>query len=128
MKKIISIVSLGMVLLFGVQCSSPKTVENGATTEATQEVSIKEQVAKGAFLVDVRTPEEFATGSVKGAVNIPLDEVESRVNEFKGKPYVILFCRSGHRAGIAKTTLENAGIKNVTNGINTETVNAELAK
>ena len=128
MKKLISIVSLGMVLLFGVQCSSPKTVENGATTEATQEVSIKEQVAKGAFLVDVRTPEEFAMGSVKGAVNIPLDEVESRVNEFKGKPYVIVFCRSGNRSGQAKSVLEANGITNVTNGINTENMNAELAK
>jgi len=128
MKKIISIVSLGVVLFLGIQCSSPKTAETTSQTEAIHDVSIKEQVAKGAFLVDVRTPEEFAMGSVKGAVNIPVDEVESRVNEFKGKPYVILFCRSGHRAGIAKTTLENAGIKNVTNGINTKTVNAELAK
>ena len=128
MKNIVRISLLVVSLLSFAQCNSPKTTEEKASTEATQEVSIKEQVAKGAFLVDVRTPEEFAMGSVKGAVNIPLDEVESRVNEFKGKPYVILFCRSGHRAGIAKTTLENAGIKNVTNGINTETVNAELAK
>ena len=128
MKNIVRISLFVVSLLSFAQCNSPKTAEEKTATEATQEVSIKEQVAKGAFLVDVRTPEEFAMGSVKGAVNIPVDEVESRVNEFKGKPYVILFCRSGHRAGIAKTTLENAGIKNVTNGINTETVNAELAK
>jgi len=128
MKNIVRISLLVVSLLSFAQCNSPKTTEEKTSTEATQEVSIKEQVAKGAFLVDVRTPTEFAMGSVKGAVNIPVDEVESRVNEFKGKPYVILFCRSGHRAGIAKTTLENAGIKNVTNGINTETVNAELAK
>ena len=76
------------------QCNSPKTTEEKTSTEATQEVSIKEQVAKGAFLVDVRTPTEFAMGSVKGAVNIPVDEVESRVNEFKGKPYVCLLYTS----------------------------------
>ena len=74
------------------------------------------------------TPQEFAEGSVKGAVNIPLDEVESRLNEFKGKPSVIVFCRTGNRSGQAKAILEYNGIKNVTNGINTKTVNEELAK
>lgn len=127
MKNIVRISLLVVSLLSFAQCNSPKTAEK-TSTEATQEVSIKEQVAKGAFLVDVRTPEEFAMGSVKGAVNIPLDEVESRVNEFKGKPSVIVFCRSGNRSGQAKSILEANGITNVTNGINTENMNAELAK
>ena len=52
---------------------------------------LKNKLQTEAFLVDVRTPQEFAEGSVKGAVNIPLDEVESRLNEFKGKPSVIVF-------------------------------------
>lgn len=128
MKNIVRISLLVVSLLSFAQCNSPKTTEEKTSTEATQEVSIKEQVAKGAFLVDVRTPAEFSMGSVKGAVNIPLDEVESRVNEFKGKPYVILFCRSGNRSGQAKSILEANGITNVTNGINTENMNAELAK
>jgi rhodanese-related sulfurtransferase len=124
MKKIISIISLGIMLFSGIQCSSPKTAEEIIKPEA----SIKEQVAKGAFLVDVRTPSEFASGSIKGAVNIPLDEVESRVNEFKGKPSVIVFCRSGNRSSQAKSILEANGITNVTNGINVEHVNDELLK
>lgn len=128
MKKLISILSLGALVIMGTQCSSPKPAENNAQVEAQKEVSIKEQVANGAFLVDVRTPQEFAEGSVKGAVNIPLDEVESRLNEFKGKPSVIVFCRTGNRSGQAKAILEYNGIKNVTNGINTKTVNEELAK
>ncbi|MEN9486904.1 MAG: hypothetical protein RIR56_592, partial [Bacteroidota bacterium] len=52
----------------------------------------------------------------------------SRINEFKGKPAVVVFCRSGNRSGQAKEILENNGIKNVINGINTDTMNAELAK
>ncbi len=111
------------MLFSGIQCSSPKKAE-----EAKQEVSIKEQVAKGAFLVDVRTPAEFASGSVKGAVNIPLDQVESRVNEFKGKSSVIVFCRSGNRSGQAQSILEANGVTNVINGINVEHVNDELQK
>ena len=109
-------------------CSAPKSAENKLNTMEEKHMSIKQEVAKGALMVDVRTPEEFASGSVKGAINIPLDEVENRINEFKGKPAVVVFCRSGNRSGQAKEILENNGIKNVINGINTDNMNAELAK
>lgn len=128
MKKKILIVSSIVFLVLGAQCSSPKTMEESTQKQQVKQISIKEQMAKGGFWVDVRTREEFETGSVKGAVNIPLYEIENRIDEFKGKPYVILFCRSGHRAGIAKSLLESKGISNVTNGINADTINAELSK
>lgn len=124
--KTLTLVSTGL-LLFAIQCKSPKSVE-GKTPEQVAFASIKSQLNQGAFLVDVRTPEEFAAGSVMGAVNIPLLEIEKRIKEFEGKPSVIVFCRSGHRAGIAKTTLENYGIKKVTNGINAENVESEMKK
>lgn len=69
-----------------------------------------------AFLVDVRTPGEFAEGSVPGAVNIPLNEVEARVKEFQGKGQVVVFCRSGSRSGQAKSILDANGVANVVNG------------
>lgn len=125
MKKTISAMLITVVLS---ACSAPKSAENKLNTMEEKQMSIKQEVAKGALMVDVRTPEEFASGSVKGAINIPLDEVENRINEFKGKPAVVVFCRSGNRSGQAKEILENNGIKNVINGINTDTMNAELAK
>jgi len=73
-------------------------------------------IAKGAFLVDVRTAGEFASGSVKGAVNIPLDQVERQLSRFKNKPAVVVFCRSGNRSGQAKRILEANGIHPVING------------
>jgi len=73
-------------------------------------------VNNGAFLVDVRTPSEFAQGHVKGSVNIPLDKVASQLNKFKDKENIIVFCRSGNRSGQAKSILENNGFKNVVNG------------
>lgn len=97
------------------QCGSPKSMKQ---QETSQEQSIKTQVDNGAFIVDVRTPSEFATGSFAGAVNIPLNEVENRLDEFKGKENIIVFCRSGNRSGKAKNILEANGFKNVTNGIN----------
>ena len=111
------------ILIFIIQCNSPKSVESKSKNP---EMSIKKQIEKGAFLVDVRTPEEFAEGSVKGAVNIPLDQVESRVNEFKGKSSVIVFCRTGNRSEQAKEILEKNGIKNIENGINAENIEKEI--
>lgn len=111
------------VLFFAIQCNSPKPVES--TSENT-EMSIKKQVENGGFLVDVRTPEEFAEGSVKGAVNIPLDQVESRVAEFEGKPSVVVFCRTGNRSSQAKEILESRGIKKVTDGVNVQTMEKEM--
>uniref|UniRef100_UPI004048F13D rhodanese-like domain-containing protein n=2 Tax=Flavobacterium sp. TaxID=239 RepID=UPI004048F13D len=73
-------------------------------------------IKNGAFLVDVRTPSEFASGHVAGSTNIPLDQVQNQLAKFKGKSAVIVFCRSGNRSSQAKSILENNGITNVTNG------------
>lgn len=78
--------------------------------------SLTEAIKEGAFLVDVRSAGEFASGSVKGAVNIPLDKVSSQLAKFKGKKNIVVFCRSGNRSGQAKSILEQNGIQNVING------------
>lgn len=83
---------------------------------------LKDAIKNGAFLVDVRTPAEFSTGSVKGAVNIPLDKVPGQLATFKGKQYIVVFCRSGNRSGQAKSFLESKGIQHVFNGGTCENV------
>jgi len=77
---------------------------------------LAEAIKEGAVLVDVRTPAEFAEGSVKGAVNIPLDRVQSQLSTLKNKKSIVVFCKSGARSGQAKSILESNGIKNVING------------
>lgn len=62
-------------------------------------------IKEGAFLVDVRTPGEFAGGHVKGSVNIPLDQVSSQLPKFNNKKNIIVFCQSGGRSGQAKLIL-----------------------
>ena len=72
---------------------------------------------KNAVILDVRTPEEYATGHYDGAVNIPLDEIEARINEFGPKDGpIIVYCRSGRRAEEAKTKLEANGFTHVISG------------
>ena len=74
-------------------------------------------------LIDVRTEGEFILGNVPGSVNIPHTQVTSRIKEFEGKRDIIVFCASGKRAGIAKDTLEKAGIRNVINAGTWQNVN-----
>ena len=82
----------------------------------TDNSQLTEAIKDGAFLVDVRTPAEFSAGSVKGAINIPLDKVSSQLSKFKNKKSIVVFCRSGNRSRQAKSILENNGFQNVING------------
>jgi rhodanese-related sulfurtransferase len=84
---------------------------------------LKSIIEQGAFLVDVREPGEYAGGTAKGAVNIPLGSVATELDKFKGKENIVVFCRSGNRSGQAKTILEQNGFKNVINGGSWEEVN-----
>ena len=77
---------------------------------------LKEAIEQGAFLVDVREPDEFAGGTAKGAVTIPFGNVAAELDKFKGKENIVVFCRSGARSGQAKTILEQNGFKKVING------------
>jgi rhodanese-related sulfurtransferase len=84
---------------------------------------MKDIISKGAFLVDVRTPAEFAEGHVNGSVNIPLDQVQNQLAKFKNKENIVVFCRSGNRSSQAKSILEQNGFTNITNGGTWQEVN-----
>jgi phage shock protein E len=68
---------------------------------------------KTMVVLDVRTPKEFAEGHVPGAVNISHDQLEGRMAELAADRDrdVVVYCRSGHRAGIALGMLEKAGFE-----------------
>lgn len=77
---------------------------------------VKQKIADGAKVFDVRTPEEYAEFHYPGAININVTEIESRIAEF-GPPDqpVIVYCRSGRRSTRAKRLLEEAGYTDVLN-------------
>ena len=72
----------------------------------------KSLVDNGALIVDVRSPQEFASGHIDGSVNMPLDSINSKASFLKkgGKP-VITCCRSGARSGMAEEVLKKAGVE-----------------
>ncbi len=120
MKKLFIISFILFVTMFGL---FKNLLGQGTNNEELEKV-----IKSGAFLVDVRTPQEFSAGSVKGAVNIPLDAVQSKLNAFKGKSNIVLFCRSGNRSGQAKAILTKNGFAHVYNGGTWQNVNQLLKK
>ena len=62
----------------------------------------------GYQLIDVRTPSEFANGSIPGAINIPVDEIRGRVGEIKKEP-ILVNCQVGQRGHTATMLLKELG-------------------
>ena len=63
-------------------------------------------------IVDVRTPSEFIAGNVEGSINIPLQDLQQRLEEIKQlQQPIILCCASGGRSGIATDFLQANGIE-----------------
>jgi rhodanese-related sulfurtransferase len=65
--------------------------------------------AEAPFVLDVRTPGEYVAGHVPGAVNIPHDQLATRLAEVPKDKDVVLYCRSGKRAATAGDVLANNG-------------------
>jgi len=110
MKNQIALMIVGIaVSLFAA--GAPAAAEAAAAIDGATARSL---AAAGAKVVDVRTPEEFASGHVPGAINIPYDQITRRASEI-GPPstQVLLYCRTGRRSGIAADALDRAGYKKV---------------
>lgn len=77
----------------------------------------RELIDQGAVIVDVRTPQEFAGGSVKNAINLPLDNIAelARKNIPEKEKPILVFCLSGTRSSMARSILRRSGYKNVFN-------------
>jgi phage shock protein E len=67
---------------------------------------------KKGTIVDVRTTSEFIGGNVEGSINIPLQEIQQRMDELKDlKQPLVLCCASGNRSGQATQFLSQQGIE-----------------
>lgn len=93
-----------------------------------EEVNYKELVQQGAIIVDVRSKAEFEGGHVNGAINMPLDSLESNLGNLNDKnKNIITCCLSGGRSSMAKSLLTTAGYSNVHNGGGWQSLQAKLA-
>jgi phage shock protein E len=74
-------------------------------------------IAKGAVIIDVRTPEEFQSGHINGSKNIPLNTIGNQIATIKeGNNAVIVCCTSGMRSAQAASILKSNGIEVINGG------------
>jgi phage shock protein E len=119
--------SIGLILLVVTACAST-TVSAPAVPTVTASrpaslaplpntISVAETAAKreaGAFILDVRTQDEWNEYHVHGSTLIPLDQLETRLNEVPQDKDIIVVCRSGNRSQQGRDVLKAAGFKQVT--------------
>ena len=98
-------------LIASVALAGEPTTPATKVTSMTQEQLLEHQAKhpQHLFVLDVRTPAEYAEGHVPGAVNVPHDQVVSRLAEIPKDKDVVLYCRSGRRAGLAADVLAAHG-------------------
>lgn len=83
-----------------------------ATSSEIPEVDPEEAAAlveEGAFLLDVREPDEWAAGRAQGAVHIPMGSLNERQEELPDDRRIVAVCRSGGRSGQVTAALNRAG-------------------
>lgn len=77
-----------------------------------------ELIDQGALIIDVRTPQEFQSGHLRGAKLIPISQLSARLSELgnnKSRP-VVLYCESGGRSARGEKILRANGFEQVVNG------------
>jgi phage shock protein E len=77
---------------------------------------IPELLKGGAQVIDVRSPDEFASGHATGSRNIPLSDLERGAKTLDPNQWIIVCCVSGTRSGIARRSLRRSGFTKVLNG------------
>lgn len=90
---------------------------NTATAALPKEISVDEAQTlrqDGAFILDVRQPEEWVDYHIPGSTLIPLGELESRLSEVPEDQEIVVVCRSGNRSQAGRDILTSAGFSQVT--------------
>jgi rhodanese-related sulfurtransferase len=109
----------GVIALVVIGIAAVWFASQGSTQASSYplEVSVDEAVAKrdaGAFILDVREPDEWNEAHIPNATLIPLGELASRVNELPRDQEIVVVCRSGNRSAQARDILLNDGFPQVT--------------
>jgi len=98
--------------------SGPLVIGVSAAAFAANDLATIQSNISSPVIIDVRSPQEFATGSIEGAVNLPLKGLpDSLLSEgIELDEEVVVYCRSGRRSAQAKTVLKAAGFELVFDG------------
>lgn len=117
-RQMLAVLMAAFIVLTGVAGCS--TAAQPAAVAAAAQPSINARIAPSEYqesfaanvdhiLIDVRTPAEFSSGHIPGAINISVETLEQRLSEVSGDVPVVVYCRSGNRSAQAARILANAG-------------------
>lgn len=112
--RVVGIMMVFTVLFAGIWILSRS---ERVTAGLPDQISTSEAFSKreaGAFILDVREPEEWQEFHVPGSTLIPLGELENRVDELSGDQEIVVVCRSGNRSQAGRDILLQAGFTQVT--------------
>lgn len=109
------LLGLGVAWACGFGERAPEGYENVSAEHVFQHWQQGEKSNIPFVIIDVRTPEEYAEGHIKGAVLIPVQELEQRMAEVPRDRQVYVYCRSGRRSAKAAAMLAKHGFDRVEN-------------
>ena len=95
--------------------AQPAAVDNFASQTLTSDM-LAQIIARGdpnTYLIDVRTAEEYRSGAIPSALNIPFDVIAANLPTQDRTAKIVVYCRSGNRSSQAKATLEALGFTRV---------------
>lgn len=104
---------LALIVVGAISAMTPPAAAVGVA----REVSVSEAATlrdQGAFMLDVREPDEWNAGHIPDATLIPLGELESRLDELPRDQQIVVVCRSGNRSATGRDILLDAGFEEVT--------------
>lgn len=126
---------LSCLALCGLSACGSEEKTAGAPQTEIPSVEVSQATSGSAasqetILLDVRTPEEFAAGHVEGAINLDYysPDFQEEILKLDRNATYEVYCRSGKRAGNAKTMMENSGFSHVTNIGGIEEASASTGK
>lgn len=110
-KKFVSAIVFAIAAMFGCKAQQNPAIESISWNEAKSAMAEKGDIV----LVDVRTPEEYAAGSVEGAENIDFfdEDFKTQFAKFDKEKPVYIFCKSGNRSAKASKILSEMGFKKI---------------
>ncbi len=106
-KNLFQYLTLSLLSLFGLAANATDINQN--------DLLAKMKSADKPIVIDVRSAQEYAAGHVPGAINIPHDIIGQQMSQLglEKKTAIVLYCRSGYRAGKANKVLIDSGYHNL---------------
>lgn len=104
---------LSVLLVVAIGCATP-SANNTYVSIGGQEAMERMEKEQDYIILDVRTPEEYSSGHLPNAINVPVETIQAKPSELPNTDQVIfVYCRSGNRSKQASQKLVELGYANI---------------